>query len=129
MSETPANCAKNASSLLRALHRRRSIGGGLFRSFAHPPNDAHLRRLTLQPGGAASTAFFPSCRRPLANVTTRMLFAVATPTVMIAPIREGTLKVVCEAKSIQTMPTRAPGRAVMMMNGSLQDWKFTTMRK
>ena len=56
-----------------------------------------------------------------------MEFAVATPTVMMAPISEGTLKVVWVAKSIHTIPTRAPGRAVMMMKGSVHDWKFTTI--
>ena len=60
---------------------------------------------------------------------TRMLFAVATPMHMIAPISAGTLSVVPVRKSIQQMPASAPGSAMMMMNGSLQDWKFTTMRR
>ena len=35
--------------------------------------------------------------------------AVATPIVMIAPIRAGTLKVVCVRNNIQTIPAKAPG--------------------
>ena len=42
---------------------------------------------------------------------------------------EGTLKVVCVMNSIQAMPHNAPGSAVMMMKGSVHDWKFTTIRK
>ena len=40
----------------------------------------------------------------------------------------GTLNVVREA-SIHTIPTARPGRAVMMMNGSSHDWKFTTISR
>ena len=65
----------------------------------------------------------------MANVTSRMLFEVATPTHIIAPIRAGTLTVVCVTYSIQTMPASAPGSAVRMMNGSSHDWKLTTIRK
>ena len=65
----------------------------------------------------------------MANVIIRMLFAVATPMHMIAPISAGTLNVVCVRNSIQRMPASAPGSAVRMMNGSSQDWKFTTIRK
>jgi hypothetical protein len=54
MSPTPANCGKNAGSLVRALHRRRSIGGGLFRSFVHSPKHGHLRQAEPPTGGAAS---------------------------------------------------------------------------
>ncbi len=67
--------------------------------------------------------------RSLAKVMTRTLFAVATPTHMMAPMRAGTLRVVPVRKSIQIMPARAAGSAVMTMKGSLQDWKFTTMRR
>ena len=58
-----------------------------------------------------------------------MLFEVATPMHMIVPISEGTFKVVPVKKSIQTIPASAPGSAVMIMNGSTQDWKFTTISK
>ena len=58
-----------------------------------------------------------------------MLLAVATPMHMIAPIRAGTLSVVWVRKRTQRMPARAPGSAVRMMNGSVHDWKFTTMRR
>ena len=46
-----------------------------------------------------------------------MLFAVATPTLMIAPVSAGTLSVVWVMNSIQTMPANAAGSAVTMMNG------------
>ena len=44
-------------------------------------------------------------------------------------IKEGTLKVVPVTNSIQRMPAIAPGRALRMMNGSTQDWKFTVIRR
>ena len=37
--------------------------------------------------------------------------------------------VVWVRNSIQTMPASAAGSAVMMMNGSSQDWKFTTISR
>ncbi len=58
-----------------------------------------------------------------------MLFAVATPTDMIAPVRDGTFKVVWVIRSVQQIPARAPGNAVMIIKGSSQDWKFTTINK
>ena len=48
------------------------------------------------------------------------------PTDMIAPISETTLIVVPVRASIQMMPISAPGTAIMMMNGSTQDWNSTT---
>ena len=56
----------------------------------------------------------------------RTLLAVATPIAMMAPMSEGTVKVVCVTNSIQTMPASAPGSAMMMMSGSSQLWKLTT---
>jgi hypothetical protein len=72
---------------------------------------------------AASNAFLFSCaqRSSFAKVTTKMLFAVATPMAMIAPISEGTLIVVPLRNSIQMIPHSAPGKAMMMMNGSVHD--------
>ena len=58
-----------------------------------------------------------------------MLFAVATPMHMIAPVKAGTDKVVLVRNSIHTMPAKAAGSAVMMTNGSSQDWKLTTIRR
>ena len=43
--------------------------------------------------------------------------------------RRVTLRVVCVIKSIQTIPASAQGNAVMMINGSTQDWKFTTIKR
>ena len=45
---------------------------------------------------------------------------------MIAPISDGTVKVVWVRNSIHTIPASAPGSAMMMMSGSSQLWKFTT---
>ena len=71
----------------------------------------------------------PVARTSLAKFTSRMLFAVATPMLMIAPISEGTLMVVWVTNSISRMPDSAPGSAIRMMKGSSQDWKLTTMTK
>jgi hypothetical protein len=70
---------------------------------------------------AASVALSPSFNRSRANDTSKMLLAVATPMHMIVPVRDGTFKVVCVSNKIQMMPARAPGSAVMMMNGSSHD--------
>ena len=78
---------------------------------------------------AASKGDRPSARFSLAKVTSRMLFAVATPTVIIAPISAGTLSLVPVRKSIQAIPAMAPGSAVRMMSGSSHDWKLTTMSR
>ena len=48
---------------------------------------------------------------------------------MMEPIRAGTLSRVCVRNRNNTMPVRAAGSALMMMNGSSQDWKFTTISK
>ena len=58
-----------------------------------------------------------------------MLFAVATPTVMIAPVSAGTLRCVPVMNSIQTMPASAAGIALMMISGSSHDWKLTTISR
>ena len=63
----------------------------------------------------------PSARSSLAKVTIRILFAVATPIHMIAPISDGTFRVVCVMNSIHRMPESAPGSAIRMMNGSSHD--------
>ena len=65
----------------------------------------------------------------MAKATTRMLLAVATPMLMIAPIRAGTLSVVPVRNRNTTIPASAAGSAVMMMKGSSQDWKFTTISR
>ena len=70
---------------------------------------------------AASAAVSPAATCSFANATTRMLFAVATPMHMIAPVSDGTLIVVCDTNSIQTMPASAAGRAEMMISGSSHD--------
>ena len=58
-----------------------------------------------------------------------MLLAVATPVVMIAPVRAGTDRWVPVRNSIQTMPASAAGSALMMMSGSSSDWKLTTISR
>ena len=62
----------------------------------------------------------------MAKLTTRIEFDTEMPTVMIAPISDTTLIVVPVSASIQMMPISAPGTAIMMMNGSTQDWNSTT---
>ncbi len=63
----------------------------------------------------------PSPRESLAKVTTRMLFAVAIPIVISAPISDGTLNVVWVRNNIHTIPAKAPGSAMRMMNGMVHD--------
>ena len=69
----------------------------------------------------AARAVGTRARSPLANVTMRILLAVATPMHIMAPISEGTLSVVPVTNSIHRMPAIAPGSAVRMMNGSSHD--------
>ncbi len=78
---------------------------------------------------AAWSAVCPRASSSFAKLTTRMLFAVATPMHMMAPVSAGTLMVVCVANSSHTIPASAAGSAEMMMNGSSQDWKLTTMSR
>ena len=85
------------------------------------------RKRVLPASRAASSAEMPSSRRIRANVTTRIELAVATPTLMMAPISDGMLSVVWDTNSATMMPMSAPGSAVMMMKGSLQDWKLITI--
>ena len=55
-----------------------------------------------------------------AKVTSRIEFAEATPTAMIAPISEGTFSVVPVMNSIVTMPQNVAGSARITTNGSPQ---------
>ena len=50
-----------------------------------------------------------------------MLLAVASPITMMVPISDGTLKVVCVTNNAQRTPNSAPGSAMMMISGSVQD--------
>ncbi len=58
-----------------------------------------------------------------------MLLEVAMPTAMIAPMNDSTLSVVPVTASIQSTPASAPGTAIKMMNGSMNDWKSTTSKR
>jgi hypothetical protein len=78
---------------------------------------------------AAAAASRPLLRPSRAKLTSRIEFAVAMPMHIIAPVRAGTDRVVPVMNSIHTMPASAPGNAVMMMKGSSQDWKFTTITR
>ena len=69
---------------------------------------------------AASKALMPVSRCSRANVTSRIEFAEATPTAMIEPMSEGTLKVVPVTNSIRRMPAPAPGRAKITARGSIK---------
>ena len=68
------------------------------------PREARVERRGQRRAARAPASSF-------AKLTTRMLFAVATPMHMIAPVSAGTLIVVCVTNSIQTMPASAPGSA------------------
>ena len=78
---------------------------------------------------AASAGLRPSSSCSLAKLTTRMLLAVATPMHMMQPVRAGTLIVVPVTNKSHTIPQIAAGSAEMMINGSSQDWKFTTISR
>src|SRR5580704_3259386 len=67
---------------------------------------------------AARNALLPLSCCSRANVTSRMEFAEATPTAMIAPISEGTLSVVPVMNSIVMMPQKVAGSARITTNGS-----------
>src|SRR4029079_8690582 len=71
---------------------------------------------------AASCADLPASCCSRAKVTSRMEFAEATPTAMIAPIREGTLRVVPVTNSIVRIPHSVAGSARMTTNGSPKFW-------
>ena len=58
-----------------------------------------------------------------------MLLAVATPMHMMEPVSAGTLMRGVGRNRNQTIPASAAGNAEMMMNGSSQDWKFTTISR
>ncbi len=87
------------------------------------------RRRVAAASSAASSADRPASMRSLAKATTRMPLAVATPTLMMAPMKAGTLMVLPAANSIQITPVSATGSALLMMNGSSQLWKLTTMMR
>ncbi len=58
-----------------------------------------------------------------------MLFDVATPIDMIAPISDGTLNVVSVRNSIHSTPANAPGTAASMISGSTHDWKLIAISR
>ena len=87
-------------------------------------------RKRVKPASSAAAAASSPCAKPSrAKLTSRMLFAVAMPMHMMAPVSAGTDSVVPVMNSIQTMPASAAGSAVMMMKGSSQDWKLTTITR
>ena len=53
----------------------------------------------------------------------------ATGDAAVAAVEAGTDRVVWVANRVQTIPASAAGRAVMITNGSSQDWKFTTISR
>ena len=70
---------------------------------------------------AAVTESFPSSNCSFAKLTTRILFAVATPIHMMEPVSAGTLNVVCVTKRNHVIPANAAGNAEIIMNGSSHD--------
>jgi hypothetical protein len=79
------------------------------------------RRRAYPADSIASRASGTAARSSFANVTSKMLLAVATPIDMIDPMSDGTLSVVRVTNSVHRIPAIAPGSAVRMMNGSSQD--------
>jgi hypothetical protein len=87
-------------------------------------------RMRVAPASSAALAgTTPAAMRSRANEISRMLLAVATPMVMIAPVSAGTLSVVPVTKSAHAMPASAAGSAAITMNASIQDWKLTTINR
>ncbi len=79
------------------------------------------RRRVLPAIRAASTGEQPVASRcSLAKVTSRIEFALATPTDMIAPNRAGMEKAVPVRNRLITMPQKASGSAAMTTKGSTQ---------
>ena len=66
---------------------------------------------------AARNALLPLSCCSRANVTSRMEFAEATPTAMIAPISEGTLRVVVNTKNPSVPPALPDMKAAADLNG------------
>ena len=58
-------------------------------------------RKRVDPASSAASAALAARKCSCAKLTTRMLFAVATPMHMMAPVSAGTLSVVCVRNSIQ----------------------------
>ena len=108
-----------AARFARRLRRGPAPSGSCRRSSrarSSAPGGCGWRR----PRAPPTAARRPAAMRSRAKETSRMLLAVATPMVMIAPVSAGTDSVVPVMNSIQPMPASAAGSAVMMMNGSSQ---------
>src|SRR5260221_10561649 len=84
------------------------------------------RSRVLPARSAASRGDEPSAILSLAKVTIRMLFAVATPTVIIAPISAGTERRGPGGESNPATPPRAPGRAGRTVKRTRHDPEVTT---
>ena len=70
---------------------------------------------------AASEGVFPACSLSFEKLIMRMLFAVATPMHMIAPVSAGTLMVVSSDEEEPDDSSERRGQRRQMMNGSSQD--------
>ena len=78
---------------------------------------------------AATQELSPASIRWLANVTTRMLFAVVRPIPISVPISAGTLRCVCDRYNIHITPPNENGTASSTINGSSQLWKLMTRNR
>lgn len=87
------------------------------------------RKRVVAASNAAATGDMPCCKQVRANETSKILFAVATPMVMMVPVSAGTLRVVPVINNIHAIPASAAGKALIIIKGSSQLWKFTTTRK
>ena len=108
-----ARHAVAVSSGTAALH------AAVFAAGLGPGDEAVTTPLTFV---ATSNAVQPAICCSRAKVTSKIEFADATPTAMIAPISEGTLRVVPVMKSIVRMPQNVAGKARMTTNGSPKFW-------
>ena len=87
-------------------------------------------RMRVAPASSAACAGpTPAAWRSRANEMSKMLLAVATPIVMIAPVSAGTLNVVPVMKSTHAIPASAAGSAAITMKASIHDWKLTTISR
>ncbi len=73
------------------------------------------------PSTAASDALAPASRLRSAKVTSKMALATATPTAMIAPIKDWIFKLVPVAQSIRTTPAMTAGVVETTRNDNLSD--------
>ncbi len=81
------------------------------------------------PSTAAAFASAPARRARSAKVTSRIAFAIATPTAMIAPMNDWMFSVVPVSRSATTVPAITAGVVDVTISASLNDWKFAASNR